>query len=925
MTLRAMLVGLAVAMCGAGATKAVNQSDALVAAYSFDAGSGSLVADASGNGNDGAVTGATWTTSGKNKGALTFDGVDDWVTVPDTASLDLSTGMTLEAWVRPAAIGGWRTVLAKERSGGIVYTLHASQEDLKPVGQVDIDGEQDAVGPSSLPLNAWTHLAATYDGTTVRLYVNGALAGSSTYAGSIPASSGPLRLGGNSIWSEWFRGELDDVRVYGRALSAAELQTDMSTPVGTAPATDSQAPSAPAGLSVSGQTQTALTLSWNAPTDNVGVTGYNLYRGGNAVGSNNASTRTYTFSGLSCGTTYALAVDAVDAAGNRSTQASANGTTTACPAPEQPGGLVAAYSFNGGSGSELADSSGKGNAGTISGPSWTTAGKNGGALTFDGVNDLVTVQDSASLDLTTAMTLEAWIRPTTGTSWRTVVTKEQPNNLVYGLFANSDAAHPSSIVSIGSNPVQDIVRGSAALPASTWTHLATTYDGSQLRLFVNGSQVGSRAVTGVMASSNKPLQIGGNKVWPEWFKGEIDDVRVYNRALNASELQTDMNTPVGGTATTPPPPTTPPPAPSDTQAPSTPAGLAVSGQSQTAVTLGWNASTDNVGVAGYDTFRGATAAGSTASATRTYAFSGLACGTSYALGVEARDAAGNRSSRASITGSTSPCSIPTPTPTPTPTPPAGTINVPPSGNLNTAYSQAQDGWVIQLSAGDYGIWRPAGGSKQVTIKGVSGTRFRQLYSQFDNVTFDGLDIDAGGIKTSGGAAFESHGDNATFKNGRIGNVTDEKGALISGTNFTFDNVVFHDVWLRTSGVHNECVYAIVVPGFTIRNSTFTNCATMDLFFTYGDWWSPRPPAYGNVTIENNRFGSSRFDNGVCCHYYGLYIGNVAYPAPGTLNGWKIRNNWFENGVAVAPSTGSGNVFCGNTGKPMSGWSATCPS
>ena len=354
---------------------------------------------------------------------------------------------------------------------------------------------------------------------------------------------------------------------------------------------DTQAPSAPGGLSVGGQTQTALTLNWNASTDNVGVTGYNLYRSGTAAGSNNASTRSYTFSGLSCGTTYMLAVDAVDAAGNRSTESTASGTTAACPAPPQPGGLVAAYSFNGGSGATLADSSGRGNAGTISGPSWTTAGKNGGALTFDGVNDLVTVADSASLDLTTGMTLEAWVRPTANTSWRTVVTKEQPNNLVYGLFANSDAAHPSGIVSIGSRSVQDIARGSAALPASAWTHLATTYDGSQLRLFVNGSQVGARAVTGAMPNSTKPLQIGGNKVWPEWFKGQIDDVRVYNRALSATELQTDMNTPVGGTdarrrrrrSRRRPRPTR--------RLRARRRGLAVSGQSQTALTLSWNAST----------------------------------------------------------------------------------------------------------------------------------------------------------------------------------------------------------------------------------------------------------------------------------------------------------------------------------------------
>ncbi len=251
----------------------------------------------------------------------------------------------------------------------------------------------------------------------------------------------------------------------------------------------------------------------------------------------------------------------------------------------------------------------------------------------------------------------------------------------------------------------------------------------------------------------------------------------------------------------------------------------MSGQSQTRGDLNWNASTDNVGVTGYDAFRNGTLAGSTAAGTRTYAFTGLACGTSYTLAVEALDAAGNRSGRASINGATSPCGTSTPPPPPpAPTPPAaGTINVAPGGNLSAAYTQAQDGWVIQLAAGDYGVWRPAGGSKRVTIRGVAGTRFRQLYSNFDNIIFDGLDIDAGRAKTDGGAAFESHGDNATFKNGSIGNVTDEKGALISGSNFTFDNVLFHDVRLATPGVHNECIYAIVVPGFTIRNSTFHNC------------------------------------------------------------------------------------------------------
>ena len=57
--------------------------------------------------------------------------------------------------------------------------------------------------------------------------------------------------------------------------------------------------------------------------------------------------------------------------------------------------------------------------------------------------------------------------------------------------------------------------------------------------------------------------------------------------------------------------------------------------------------------------------------------------------------------------------------------------------------------------------------------------------------------------------------------------------LATGSNLTVDNVDFHDAVYRTDGVHMECLYAIVVPGFTLRNSTFRDCAMMDAFFTYG--------------------------------------------------------------------------------------------
>ena len=75
-------------------------------------------------------------------------------------------------------------------------------------------------------------MTTTYDGATVRLYVNGALVSTKTASGSIATTSLPLHIGGNSGLGEWFQGRLDDIRVYNRALTVAEIQTDMNTAVG---------------------------------------------------------------------------------------------------------------------------------------------------------------------------------------------------------------------------------------------------------------------------------------------------------------------------------------------------------------------------------------------------------------------------------------------------------------------------------------------------------------------------------------------------------------------------------------------------------------------------------------------------------------------------------------------------------------------
>lgn len=138
----------------------------LVAAYGFNEGLGTTAADASGLNNNGILSGATWTTAGKYGGAVSFDGVNDLVNVADSASLDLTTGMTLEAWVNPSSTIGSKTVVAKERgSTNIAYTLYSSSDSNTPwTAFTDSTGAMtDLNGPSQLPVNSWTHLAVTYD------------------------------------------------------------------------------------------------------------------------------------------------------------------------------------------------------------------------------------------------------------------------------------------------------------------------------------------------------------------------------------------------------------------------------------------------------------------------------------------------------------------------------------------------------------------------------------------------------------------------------------------------------------------------------------------------------------------------------------------------------------------------------------------
>jgi hypothetical protein len=323
----------------------------------------------------------------------------------------------------------------------------------------------------------------------------------------------------------------DAVGNLGQASNEANATVTADT---TAPTVSITAPAG--GATVSG----SISVTANA-NDNVGVAGVQFKLDGNNLGTEDAASPYSVTWDTTTATnaSHTLTAVARDAAGNTTTSATVT-VTVNNTAPPPPSGLVLAFSFDQGSGTTVPDSSGKNNTGTLTNTTWSASGKYGGALSFNGSSSWVTVADNTTLDLTNGMTLEGWVNPSAaGTTWRTVLIKQNTNALVYSLYSNTDTQRPSGHVFTST---EFDTRGTAAVPLNAWTFLSATYDGSTLRLYVNGTQVSSKAVTGSMANSSGVLRIGGNSIWGEYFAGLIDNVRVYNRALSATEIQSDMNT-----------------------------------------------------------------------------------------------------------------------------------------------------------------------------------------------------------------------------------------------------------------------------------------------------------------------------------------------------------------------------------------------
>src|SRR5262249_29003667 len=180
------------------------------------------------------------------------------VTVADSNSLHLSSSFTLSAWVNPAStFTDFRSILVKNYN----YYLYASVAgwcgDGSPLGGFDVGSARNVCQPSPLPVNTWTHLAATYNGSTLTFYRDGVVVATSSASGNVSTTTGTLQIGG-SQFGEYFKGLIDEVRIYNRALNATEIQTAYQQDSGTQVQTVATPVISPSGGSYSNSVPVAM-------------------------------------------------------------------------------------------------------------------------------------------------------------------------------------------------------------------------------------------------------------------------------------------------------------------------------------------------------------------------------------------------------------------------------------------------------------------------------------------------------------------------------------------------------------------------------------------------------------------------------------------------------------------------------------------
>jgi hypothetical protein len=231
----------------------------LVGWWRFDEGSGTAAGDSSGNGNNGTLQGSplpSWVT-GIFGTALQFDGLQNHVDVPSSASLNPSSQFTLVAWVNipSGATATYMSVVAKESTYYLRACAPASDSAKLCLWYGNGTSWKSGVGANvDLRGTGWRNLVGVCNGSSLFIYLDGVLQGTATMAASVGPNTNPAVIGYRQSGNEYFNGTMDNVQIYNRALSAGEIQAAFQKGPDFSPNLTAKIPKS--------TTQVIVTLSW---------------------------------------------------------------------------------------------------------------------------------------------------------------------------------------------------------------------------------------------------------------------------------------------------------------------------------------------------------------------------------------------------------------------------------------------------------------------------------------------------------------------------------------------------------------------------------------------------------------------------------------------------------------------------------------
>ncbi|MGW6003977.1 LamG-like jellyroll fold domain-containing protein [Oerskovia enterophila] len=498
--------------------------------WELDEGAGVLTADSSGWGFQGTLTGGTSWVTGKTGKAVRLDGSTGRVSVPDADGLDVSSALTVSAWVRPERTATQYVVKKAVSGSADGYELGISSAG-KPFLRVNQKTSGDtfrANATSVLPTNGtWVHLAGTYDGQRLRIYVDGVEQGNVAGPGSVGVNTLPLTIGAQPDGLYPFQGAVDSVRLSDRALTAAQVAelVQGGGPVPTTPVATDGSSTTTTGAAVTG------TLTGSSPSGGALTFEVVAAPSSGTVTVTNPATGAFTYTpatGYVGTTSFTFRVKAGTTWSNVATQ-TVRVTSAA--------GIRGLWGLDEGTGTTTADSSGWGQTGTLSGGATWVTGIDGKAVRLDGTAGKVSVPDGDGLDVSSALTVSAWVRPERHAT-QYVVKKAVSGSADGYELGISSAGKP--FLRVNQKTSGDTFRANATsvLPTngSTWVHLAGTYDGQRLRIYVDGVEQGNVAGPASVGVNTLPLTIGAQPDGLYPFQGAVDQARLYDRALSGAEV-----------------------------------------------------------------------------------------------------------------------------------------------------------------------------------------------------------------------------------------------------------------------------------------------------------------------------------------------------------------------------------------------------